>query len=98
LNSITKVHRIVFHGGDDLVRLWQRRLFKVLGIRHRYLGAADPLDRRIEVEERVLHDASADLGRETACAPRLVDDDGAMRLANGRSSCRYLAAATLADR
>ena len=68
--------------GDDLLRLRQGGLFEVFGVRNRHLGATDPRDRGVEVEERLFDDARADLGRQTAGAPRLVDDHGTVGLAH----------------
>ena len=65
-------------GVGDVRRLRERRLLEVGGVRQGDLGRADPLERRVELVERLLGEPRDDLGREAAGPPALVDDDGAV--------------------
>ena len=89
-------------------RRWSRpaaaRLLEMRGIRHRHLGAAHALDRRIELVERVFHDPRRDLRRDAAAAPAFVDDHCAARLrtdsitvasSSGRSVRRSITSASM---
>src|SRR5512134_2485378 len=61
--------------GDDPIHLRDRCGFEMARIRDRRFGAAHARDRRVEIEERLFDDAHADLRRQAAAFPTLVDDD-----------------------
>ena len=58
----------------DARRLRQAASSRCARIGHRHLAAADAAHRRIELVEGLLGDPHADLRRERAAAPALVDD------------------------
>src|SRR3990167_769808 len=59
------------NGCDDAGHLRDRRILKVLGVRHGHLDAADSRHGSVKLVEGVLHDARHDLGREDRKSTRL---------------------------
>src|SRR5450756_902008 len=81
LNSYTSLHQIA-RGGHDAIHLWDGGVLQVLGVGDRNFGAAYPGDGRIQLVERLLHDARRELRRQAAALPAFVHDQRAMRLRN----------------
>ena len=69
-------------GADDVLRVRDRGLLEPLRVRHRHVGAGDPLDRRVEVVEGLLLDQRREVGADAAVRPALLDDHAAVRLAD----------------
>src|SRR6266545_562456 len=65
----------------DVVDLWDERLLERRRERHRRIGGSDPLERCIEILERLLGDRRRDLRAEAAGAGVLVQYENLRRLA-----------------
>ena len=78
----------------------QRRELERLGVRHRRLGAADALDRRVEIVEALARDARRELGADAVGRPALLGDEraGGLGDARRRPSRRRAAAASAGRR
>src|ERR1700731_686856 len=66
-----------FRRRDNFGDRRQREFFQVGGVRHRHVLAGDARDRRIEIIERLLHDARGDLGANAGLLPAFFDGDEA---------------------
>src|SRR6202795_5066486 len=62
---------------DDFGDGGQREFFQVGGVWHRHVLAGDARHRRIEIIERLLHDAGRNLGADAGLLPAFLDGDKA---------------------
>src|SRR5579883_3366398 len=60
---------------DHFANAGQCEFFEIGGIRQGHILAADAHDRRVEIIEGLLHDASHDLGPGAGLRPALLDSD-----------------------
>ena len=67
-------------GIDHLGDRRQRELFQVRRIRHRHVLAGHARDRRVEIVERLVHDARRDFGADARLLPAFLDHDAAAGL------------------
>ncbi|MNP26838.1 hypothetical protein D3C76_1197130 [compost metagenome] len=68
-------------GREDVIRARDVELLQAVQ-RRRYVRRGDPLDWRLQVEQRALVEAGGDLRAHSAAARRLVDDHAAAGLAH----------------
>jgi hypothetical protein len=60
----------------------QSGLLERLGVGHRHVGARHPANRRVEPVEGLLLDQRREVGADAAVGPALLDDHGAVGLAD----------------
>src|SRR6185437_14238560 len=74
--------RDLLDGARDGLHAWNGRLEQKRTVRTRNVRHGEPLDRRIQAEERFLRDGSRDLGTKARGQIVLVHDETSMRLAH----------------